>query len=196
MVRAAVVAALFLGALVSAGVVPNTEVADVPVPTIPQVTIDGVTFEATMPTILTFTGISLSNNFDTVDKSIVLTNGAFEADLKHYITRGSVLGLDISGAGTIDLKLGGNIVNTVSYKSTSAESFCPVENTFNVDIVTHTASVAITGMKDPSVAAIIEAYVSENAADLGSQISGLIMSSYGADINKYAYAMINSICNF
>merc|ERR1719470_348602 len=102
---------------------------------------------------------------------------------------------DPSVAAIIEAR-GGNIVNTVSYKSTSAESFCPVENTFNVDIVTHTASVAITGMKDPSVAAIIEAYVSENAADLGSQISGLIMSSYGADINKYAYAMINSICNF
>merc|ERR1712121_102215 len=125
MARLAIFAALLVGALAApaADPVPVPTQFTVDIPSIPKQTIDGVTFEAPSDVILTFTGIELTNNFDTTDKSIVLTNGAFEANLTHYITTGSVSGFNPAGDGTIDLKLGGKIINKVGYASTTAEMF-------------------------------------------------------------------------
>merc|ERR1712168_1153374 len=184
MARLAIFAALLVGALAApaADPVPVPTQFTVDIPSIPKQTIDGVTFEAPSDVILTFTGIELTNNFDTTDKSIVLTNGAFEANLTHYITTGSVSGFNLEGDGTIDLKLGGKIINKVGYTSTSAESFCAVAGSVSIDITTHTASLEITGMKDQATA--------------GQLVSQLIMKNYGDDINKYVVAIINSICKF
>merc|ERR1711915_340634 len=131
----------------------------------------------------TFTGIELTNNFDTVDKSIVLTTG-------------SISGFNLEGDGTIDLKLGGKIINKVGYTSTSADSFCAVDGSVSIAITTHTASLEITGMKDQATADLFEKFIAGNQATLGDLVSGLIMKNYGDDINKYVVAFINSICSF
>merc|ERR1711862_672045 len=189
MVRIAIFAALLVGALAApaADPVPVPTQFTIDIPSIPKQTIGGVTFEADKDVVLTFTGIELTNNFDTTEKSIVLTNGAFEANVHHYVTSGSVAGFDISGDGTIDLKLGGKIINKVGYTSATADSFCAVEDTVTIDI---------TGMKDQSTAEAFESFVKSNQAQLGKLISNTIMENYGEDINKYVVAIINSICKF
>merc|ERR1711942_13979 len=107
MVRIAIFAALLVGALAApaADPVPVPTQFTIDIPSIPKQTIDGVTFEADKDVVLTFTGIELTNNFDTTDKSIVLTNGAFEANLTHYVTTGKISSFNLAGDGTIDLKL-------------------------------------------------------------------------------------------
>merc|ERR1711942_457275 len=162
MVRFAIFAALLVGALAApaADPVPVPTQFTIDIPSIPKQTIDGVTFEADKDVVLTFTGIELTNNFDTTEKSIVLTNGSFEANVHHYVTSGSVAGFDISGDGTIDLKLGGKIINKVGYTFATADSFCAVED----DVTTHTADLEITGMKDQSTAEAFESFVKSNQA--------------------------------
>merc|ERR1712228_237781 len=185
MVRIAIFAALLVGALAApaADPVPVPTQFTIDNPSIPKVTIDGVTFEADKDVVLTFTGIQLTNNFDTTDKSIVLTNG-------------SVAGFDVTGDGTMDLKLGGNIINKVGYTSATADSFCAIEDTVTIDITTHTADLVITGFKDESTAELFENFVKSNQDQLGHLISNAIMTNYGDDINKYVVAIINSICKF
>merc|ERR1711920_1151387 len=185
MVRIAIFAALLVGALAApaADPVPVPTQFTIDIPSIPKVTIDGVTFEADKDVVLTFTGIQLTNNFDTTDKSIVLTNGAFEANVHHYVTSGSFAGFDLTGDGTMDLKLGGNIINKVGYTSATADSFCAIEDTVTIDITTHTAE-------------LFENFVKSNQDQLGHLISNAIMTNYGDDINKYVVAIINSICKF
>merc|ERR1711862_100418 len=186
MARLAVTAALLLGALVSAAPadpVPVPTQFSITIPENPKTTIAGITFQADKGVVLMFTGIKLATSFDTTEKSITLTNGEFEAKVNHYVTRGDVQGLDISGDGTIDLDLGGNVINEISYTSTSADSFCAVAGSVKLAITTHTAKLDITGMKDSSVEQLFETFDS-NQATLGGLVSNLIMTNYGDQINE------------
>merc|ERR1711875_29647 len=188
MARLAVTAALLLGALVSAAPadpVPVPTQFSITIPEIPKTTIAGITFQADKGVVLTFTGIKLATSFDTTEKSITLTNGEFEAKVNHYVTSGDVQGLDISGDGTIVLDLGGNVINEISYTSTSADSFCAVAGSAKLDI---------TGMKDSSVEQLFETFIDSNQATLGGLVSNLIMTNYGDQINEKLVALINSIC--
>merc|ERR1712107_599484 len=151
------------------------------IPSIPKVSIDGITFEADQDVVLTFTGIELSNDFSTTKKSIILTNGAFSANVHHYVLTGSIGGFILAGDGTMDLNLGDKIINEVSYTSTSADSFCAVEGSVDIAITTHTANLTITGMDDPTEKTF-EDFVNTNGPTLGSLVSGLIKSNYGEQI--------------
>merc|ERR1712215_576115 len=178
MCRLALIAVLCVAA-VSAAPAPgglDNWFLEATIPYLPEITIKGVT-------------VKLDGNI-----SIDLTDKSFTLSVGHYKVDGSVAGMDISGDGTILFQLSDTPSNKVSYPSKSADSFCAVDGSVKLAFETHTAAVTITGMKDATVAALITNFVKENQAKLGSLVSNLINTNYGADINKYVVPMLNSIC--
>merc|ERR1711887_249319 len=164
------------------------------IPYIPDFTIKGVSVSLGGNISIALTDPDFMYDFKTTAKSVELTDKSFTLSEGHYKIAGNVAGLDISGDGSILFQLSDTTSNKVSYTSKSADSFCAVDGSVKLAFKTNTASVTITGMKDATVAALITNFVKENQATLGSLVSNLINTNYGADINKYVVPMLNSIC--
>merc|ERR1712183_262672 len=188
MCRLALIAVLCVAA-VSAAPAPgglDNWFLEATIPYLPEITIKGVTVKLDGNISIALTDPDFHYDFKTTAKSVELTDKSFTLSVGHYKVDGSVAGMDISGDGTILFQL--------SYTSKSADSFCAVDGSVKLAFETHTAAVTITGMKDATVAALITNFVKENQAKLGSLVSNLINTNYGADINKYVVPMLNSIC--
>merc|ERR1711970_466227 len=130
----------------------------------------------------------------TTTKSFMLSTTTSSTDIGKYVSSRTVMGMDLSGEGTIFGELSDTTSNTLTYTSPSADSWCVVEGSVKFVIKTHSAVLKITGMKDATVQALIENYVKENQAKLGGQATALIQKNFGKQINKYFAAIMNSIC--
>merc|ERR1711970_1245560 len=164
------------------------------VPYIPEFTVDGVTVNLQGNITHMFTDPDFTYDLQTTAKTATLSAKTTMLSVGHYKTSGSVEGMDISGEGEIAFELSGGASETLSYTSKSADSFCVVPGSVKIAAKTNQASLTITGMKDKTVHDLITGFVSANQAKLGSMAAQAINSNYGADINKYAVPILNSIC--
>merc|ERR1711887_166456 len=152
------------------------------VPYIPEFTVDGVTVNLQGNITHMFTDPDFTYDLQTTAKTATLSAKTTMLSVGHYKTSGSVEGMDISGEGEIAFELSGGASETLSYTSKSADSFCVVPGSVKIAAKANQASLMITGI------------VSANQAKLGDMAAQYINSNYGAQINKYFAAIINSIC--
>merc|ERR1711973_1023559 len=164
------------------------------IPYVPTETISGVTVTLSDNITHTFSEPTLTYDLQTTAKTATLKTTMSGIWVGHYKTHGTVEGMNLGGEGDISFVLSGGESITLSYTSTSADSWCAVPGSWKVGMSTTKADLVITGMEDSTVHDLITGFVASNQATLGSTVADLINTNYGADINKYLTAIINSIC--
>merc|ERR1711970_661583 len=96
-------------------------------PYLPTFTVSGVTLDLNGIS-WTFTNPGFHKDFTTVDKSVTLDEDVSTVTIGHYKSSGTISGLDLSGDGKIQLVLSDKTSHTATYKSTVADTFCPVDD--------------------------------------------------------------------
>jgi len=164
------------------------------IPFLPPINIKGVTFEIKQNLSTIFFDPVINYSFNTTEKYLELVTNHSDLQIAEYVSSGQVLGMDVSGDGTVHGILGGGTHNRISYTSKSADSFCVVPGSVKVNFDTVTASLVMTGMKNKALQTLIDNFIHTNEAKLGKLASVFINKEWGPAINKYVSNVMNSIC--
>jgi len=183
----------FASAAPTIEIIEEEETIGLTIAYLPTFTVSGVTLDLNGIS-WTFTNPGFHKDFTTVDKSVTLDEDVSTVTIGHYKSSGTISGLDLSGDGKIQLVLSDKTSHTATYKSTAADTFCPVDDSLVISFTTHTADLTITGMTDDSVQELIVNFVKDNQASLGDTVAQVLNEKLGPTLNKYVIYLLKKIC--